>query len=352
MRPTGPRVPVQRSAGAGRRFVPGVGVLAVAVVAAVAVLAPMPMSGAGFSYRTEATGNTLQADTLAAPTGLGATPGCVSAAVPTVVGSHSAAKATTVDLQVPAAAAAGDLLIAHLVNDNTSSTPAGWSLLHDVTDPANLQSRLYQRVATPSDPGTTHSFTVTGNKSAGSLVVVRGATGPVALADAAGTANGSTVNVVAPSLTSTRANTLLLTFHGVKQAGVTFSTPAGMTEVYDFGPSGVSLAGDREARASAGATGTRTAVASASATAIGQSVLVLPPLLPRVALAWTATTSSWSTGYEVLRSGSVVANLSPRSTVAWTDTAPDQGEQQYAVRAVAETWRSAPATAVATVGCP
>lgn len=330
----------------GTRILPS----ALIPVLAVAVVALVPTTNAGFSATTHSLGNSLAADTLASPTSLGAVQRCLT---PSVVGTTSAnGSGGTVQLVVPLAAVSGDLLIAHLANDNTSSAASGWSQLNSVTTASgNLQGTLYQRIATAGDPGTTYSFTVTGNKSAGSMLVVHNVSGLVPAGQAAGLDNGGTVTVVAPSVTITAASSLLISFFSLKSGGQSFSTPSGMTEVYDPGGADVSLAADREARASAGATGTRTATASTSATSIGQSVAIAPASNPEVDLTWTPTASTWATGHEIKRNSVVVASVTPRTASSWTDTSPGAGSTTYEVRSVKGTWQSAPAIVTLTVGC-
>ncbi len=324
-------------------------VVAVATLGLLTGVTLLPPSNATFTATTSNPSSSLTTGSLASPTSLSASQRCP---VPSVVAAISADESGgAVDLVVPAAAAVGDLLIAHLANDNTSTPPSGWSLLNQVTAGGNLQGTLYQRVATAGDPNTTYGFTVSGTKAAGSMLVVRNAAGLVATDHAAGLDNGDTASVMAPSVTSTAPNSLLISFFGLKSGGRSFSTPSGMTETYDFGGSNISIAADYELRVSAGATGSRTATASASAGAIGQSVAVSPTDLPEVDLSWTPTASAWATGHEITRNAAVVASVTPRTSSTWTDTSPGSGSTTYQVRSAIGNWRSAPATTTLTVGC-
>ena len=76
----------------------------------------------------------------------------------------------------------------------------------------------------------------------------------------------------APSITTTVANTMLLTVHAMASS-TTWTPPTGMTELVDLATNtapdaaGVSFTVSRELRPTAGATGARTATANAGATA-------------------------------------------------------------------------------------
>lgn len=65
-----------------------------------------------------------------------------------------------------------------------------------------------------------------------------------------------------------------------------------------------------------------------------------------IRLNWTASPSTFATGYYIFRSGSSgtqgpkVATVTPRTTVTWTDTAPLDGPNYYTVQAYAQNWES------------
>jgi hypothetical protein len=306
------------------------------------------ISGAAFSGTTGNPANSTTADALAAPTAFTSVPSCTA---PSVVATSSADDAGgAVTLVVPGAAVSGDLLIAHLANDGTSTPPAGWSLLNGVNAASNLQARLYQRIATAGDPGTAYAFSVSSGKAAGTMLVLRGAAGLVSSGQTAGLDNGSTKTIVAPSVSTTVDKSLLISFFSLKTDKATFSVPAGMTEAYDVSGKDISRAADWEVRASPGATGTRSSTATKSAVAIGQSIVVAPGN-PVIDLAWTPTASTWATGYEVERNAVVVATVTPGTASTWTDASPGSGSTTYSLTSAFGTWRSAPATATLDVAC-
>ncbi len=323
-------------------------------LALVVGLTQVPLSGAGFSGTTANPGSHLEADVIAPPTALSSAQRCVPLTLSVVGTSTGDISGGTVPLTIPAAVATGDLLIAQIFNDNSSSPPTGWAQLSLISSGGgNAQSALYQRVATAGDAGTTASFPVGGTKAGGGLIAVRNATGLVPGTHVAGLDNDKTVTIVAPSVTTTKANSFLISFFGTIAAGGGFTTPTGMTEDYDFGGSKASVAADHELRASTGATGTRTSTASSTALAIAFSVAVTPKSIPVVDLTWTPTISTYATGHEITRNTVVVTTVSPRTTGAWTDNVPGLGSTTYTASAAVGNWRSTTATTNLTVtACP
>ena len=195
----------------------------------------------------------------------------------------------TLDLDVPPGVVAGDLLVAQVVYNAggtaTITPPAGWNTIDVVTNPSHLiMQGLYWREATASEPGQ-YSFTVTsGGPDTASGAIA--AYGDVDMSDpidaVAGQANGTSTNVVAPSITTAQPDTSLVAFFAVRDDG-TVTPPAGMTERWDInsaagvGATGESMAAAAEEQlAAAGPTGTRTATAQASDGSIGHLVALAP----------------------------------------------------------------------------
>jgi hypothetical protein len=339
----------------GRRL----SVLLTACVAAFATGMASSQVSVSLSAFTDQTGtgsDSWSAGSLAPVSGLVADDTCASSGAPQVVASTSANDISgAVVLSVPAVAAAGDLLVAQLVNDGSSSAAPGFSLLLDTTATGgDFQGRIYQRVAQAGDAGTAFSFPVSKGKAGGTLLVVRGAAGPIVAGEAAGTATGTkTSTLVAPSVDVGVPGSLLLSVYGLKNAGRTFSTPTGMTQVFAFpAPKDVSQAGFSEVRTATGATGTRTSTASSSDENVSQSAVIRPDgTEAEVTLSWTPSTSAFATGYSVVRDGTPVASLSGVATSSWTDPSPLDGSHTYEVRVVAGSWQSTPVAAVAVVDC-
>lgn len=306
------------------------------------------LSTSAFTSQLSRAPDTWSAGALQPVTGLTASDGCGGSGTVSAVGATGAGVAgSTVSLAVPAGVQVGDLLLAQLVNDNTSSPPAGFTLLIDTTGGGNIQSRVYTRVATASDVGASHAFTVTGGKATGSMTAVRGSAGTPA---AAGVDNGKTTVLTAPSLPGGTSGALLLALFGDKQPDATYSTPTGMTPVIHVGTTGTSQAVFRQTLTASGATGTRTTTASTPAESVSTSVLLSPTASATVELSWTPAPSPIVDGHEVLRDGVLVATLGPGAG-SWTDPAPTSSSHTYDVVATAGSWRSPAATSTATLAC-
>lgn len=77
-------------------------------------------------------------------------------------------------------------------------------------------------------------------------------------------------------------------------------------------------------------------------------------LLPKVTLGWTATATTYATGYDVYRAvgagpSTLLASVSPRTTVSYVDTAVAVlTSYTYTVRTRFQSWTKASSTASAT----
>lgn len=319
------------------------------------LLATASSSGAAFSGATGNPGDNWRADTLQPPTGLVVTPRCTVASTPTVVAAAtSSANYTSPVLTVPAATQVGDLLLVHVVDAGTVFPPSGFQRLLVTPDATGtFEAGIYQRIATANDVGKTYVFAVSGNKGAGGLLVIRGSAGLLSATEAAGADSGITSSVVAPSVTTSVAGSLLVAFFAVDQSSASFLHPPGMTEPYDnAGSTGASDTADTEPRSSPGATGTRTATSSRAGTALGQSVVVRPASVSTADLTWNRSGSAYTQSYAVRRDGALVASVTPGSASGWTDPAPPAGTHTWTVTSASSSWRSAPASASATTTCP
>lgn len=207
----------------------------------------------------------------------------------TVVDSSSivaqGAGTTQIVVARPAAAAQGDLLLAQVAINQSSTTtitpPANWTLLNR-TDASSttLGQAVYSYVVgnLASEPAS-YTWTVSpGGRSVGAILAVRGANSTPAASASAAATNASTIT--APSVTTTTANNLLLAFVAIADATVTIGTPSGMTpQVAATGSNdkAPALALFSQAQAAAGASGNKLSSLSksgASATANGAGVLL------------------------------------------------------------------------------
>jgi hypothetical protein len=155
----------------------------------------------------------------------------------------------------PAGLAAGDLLFAIVYSsDSTSaiSAPQGWTTHADLDGTSFRAAWFYKAFAT-SDPSPI-SFGVTHSPATVAAVIVayRGVDSATPI-DASMTRQFLAMPYVAPSITTTRANDMLLAMFVDQTQGPTLSAPAGMTTVVDD----AAIVVFDGLQATAGATGTK-----------------------------------------------------------------------------------------------
>ncbi len=193
-----------------------------------------------------------------------------------------------VTINKPSGTVQDDTMIASIsVRPNTTivTPPSGWTLVRR-TDNANVNQNsiiTYRKLAGSAEPSsyiwTFDSFT----SSAGGIMSFSGVnvTTPV---DIDGGQNTSTLNVDTPSVTTTVANTMVVTVHETSNSS-TWTPPTGMTEAYEASSltptqtGGISIEGNYVAQASTGATGVKSATqgSGAVADAGNAQVIVLKP---------------------------------------------------------------------------
>ncbi|MDH3397302.1 MAG: right-handed parallel beta-helix repeat-containing protein, partial [Acidimicrobiia bacterium] len=188
-------------------------------------------------------------------------------------------KTTQITLTKPAGIAVDDLLIAQImidIDDVTFTPPAGWTLIREDDYIGNSVAQvLFYKVATGSEPA---DYTFTFDKSednVGSISAFSGVDTSIPI-DAHGGQMALSGNPIAPSITTTVRNTLLVGFFGVDEV-VTYTPPPGMTELWDFNTGAKpSISAADEDFAGPGPTGTRTATPSATQKNIAQLVALRP----------------------------------------------------------------------------
>lgn len=290
------------------------------------------------------------------------------------VGTAPNGDTSTISLPVPAAASAGDVLVAHVVlhthafGANPLPAPSGWHLVRTDDDNNHLIAGIFWRVATGSEPS---SYTFTNNsgdvtqQATGAIVAYRGVDTASPVEAHAGTASltGSDT-LTAPSVTTTSANTRLLSLVGVYGNDQGPATPPGsMTERYEGTEvnelSVVEVLGEAadEPLPAPGASGTRSTTVAGTDTSVAQSLALRPQSdRPNADLSWTPSTSTAVDGYVVERwiGGTLVtsATVTPGTASSYTDGPLTSGTTYtYRVIATAGAWRSAPAVTTFTPSC-
>ncbi|HEX9730119.1 MAG TPA: hypothetical protein VGA37_16605, partial [Gemmatimonadales bacterium] len=215
-----------------------------------------------------------------------------------------------------------DVMIASVAVRPSSSTitpPTGWTLIRTDTWDSGITEILstYRKVAGASEPAS-YSWGLTASTGAvGGILSFSGVdtTTPIDVS------NGQQVNtgddVAAPSVTTTVANTMLVTAHAVTSSGTSGSAwtpPTGMTEAVDVssssGTGGESIELNYVLQASAGATGTKTATMSAHDDAGGAAQIIA--LRPEFSIGTVACTSAGGANSTLDLPG---VNLSGRNAV-------------------------------------
>lgn len=315
--------------------------------------------------------NQFSTATLAPPSGLNATLTCnrgSSGAVPTFVASSQTTGFNgPVTVPRPLGTQIGDVLIAQIAADDTNSVSApGWTLIRQDKDAGEgfWQAILY-RVAGSSEPA---SYTLTPSQSVPGEIVFgvnayRGVD-PVAPINAQGGQITSSFisTVTAPSITTTVANTRLVTFWG-RDGNEFLNAPAGMTQRWAL--NGASLPQDiagtsaDETRPTVGTTGTRVATAGSSNNGIGHAVALTPLTTAASAdvdAAWTVTPSGFAEGYRLQRWRGVTLEsdqvVGGSGTTGATDGPLVAGETyEYRLFAEYQSWTSSVVTTSVTVTC-
>jgi hypothetical protein len=190
--------------------------------------------------------------------------------------------ATTLVLPKPAAVVAGDAMLATVgARGNPVITPpAGWTLVRLDLTGGTIRQAIYVRIAGASEPAS-YSFGLSVAQSAAGGIVAYSGVDPANPVDVhGGQLNTSSTAVVAPSVTTTGANRLLVTL-GAIAINTTFTAPAGMTERFDHQTPAanqykVTVTAADATVAATGATGTRTLTAANAQQSAGQTVALRP----------------------------------------------------------------------------
>jgi hypothetical protein len=190
-------------------------------------------------------------------------------------------------INVPAGTVANDVMIASIaVQPSTTvvTPPAGWTLIRQMNNASATTNSLYvyRRTATGAEPAS-YTWTPTGlSYAAGGIQTFSGVdtTTPIDVENGAVTA--SALTHATPSVTTTVANTMLVTSHTFASSA-NWAPPAGMTEGFEAAAltvpnsNGQAIEGNYVIQAAAGATGVKTATASANADRGNAHILALRP---------------------------------------------------------------------------
>ncbi len=340
------------------RPVIGLGSLLGVVVATLTV----GISSAVLASTTANSGNQFAAAPFSPPSNLQLSASC-SAGTP--IGfrgvTTTSGQGSSFTINKPAGTAAGDTMLIHIVlrDDYALTVPTGWILVRRSPSPGPY-SAIYRKTAGASEPAS-YTWSVQNTRFAVALGTWTNVdtTNPI---NAQGGQSGFGSSIVAPSITTTVPNTVLVAFWSIRDnTGVTI--PGSMTLRWSDNSqqggqpkSNVQGTGATEAFASSGATGSRTAVSSASEDNVGQLIALKPASsgTPSVSATWTATPSTFATGHKLQRWLGAVQQteqtITPRTTTTATDSTVTSGQTYtYRLFAYFNTWTSTQISNTVTV---
>ena len=265
------------------------------------------------------------------------------------VSTPNAAAATEV-VPVPAGVVAGDVLVAQLtMRNNTTITgvtgqPSGGgaftSIDRRVTTGTVMAQEVFYRVATASEPTTSYTFALSASvkASAGIAAYVDGANQANPINVSNGQANNTaSTTVAAPTVTTTVADTRLLTLVGAATGNASTTNWTGLTnERWDTSSTAAGAntrtstgLGD-EAFVGPGVTPARSGTNVSSAVSVGQTVAIAPLAADGSGTLTTPTSS--------------VSSQSAGNTITFTYTVATGGMRAGSVTLVAPAGWTAPST--------
>lgn len=199
------------------------------------------------------------------------------------VSSAANSTATTLTIPAPGGMAPGDVMVAGITVGGTPSItpPSGWTLVRlDATAEFDLRQAVFFKVV-GSEPAN-YTWTFSQNQAAaGGIHAYAGVDNASPINAHGGKIDsfGRTTSIIAPSITTTVSNSMLVGFFGIAR-NTTISPPPGMTERYDrastAGPFFATGEGCDVIQSAAGATGTKTASAATTGPNIGQLIALNP----------------------------------------------------------------------------
>ena len=326
--------------------------------------ATFPLASAAFAGSTTDLGNMASTDTVAPPTGLAVSQTCAAGPGIAARGATSATGLSSLTLTPPGGTAAGDLLVAQVTNRDgayTLTVPSGWTVIGARTTASGsstITSALFWKWAAAGEGSATFTLGTTDIQMVGGVVAYSGvhSSGPV---NVSGVATGTSTVATAPSVTTTAANAMLVNAYAKRQEAL--PAVSGLTPRWSLisgtGAGNLGATAGDVLFAGPGATPARSVTASNSFEWVAHTVALRPaPGPPSASLTWTASPSTWATGYRLERTvGATVqstATVTPISTTA-TTSGPLVNGTTYGFRlwAYHGTWVSTVVTGGLTPSC-
>ena len=197
---------------------------------------------------------------------------------------------TSMVITKPAGTVLNDLLIATVStqNDTTISPPAGWTQLGQLTEQNDVTMGVWYRVAGGSEPAS-YTFTWDSSRESNGAILRYDGADPVAPIDVSAITSNETSSPLAPSVTTTVSNAVVLRLFGsegeVLESPVGDTYPGATTGRYAIETScacsvSVSSAGADAAQATAGASGTASFSITDSEQWVAATVALTPNYVP------------------------------------------------------------------------
>jgi hypothetical protein len=334
------------------------------VLVLLTVVTTVPAADAAFSDSASLPSATIATNQLAAPTGATVTQSCTPPPPVAFRGATSNTGQDAVALILPTGVQAGDMLIAQVSNRGGAfggvTVPSGWTLLGRTTSGTQVTEAVYWRIAGAAEPLYYIWYLVgsSGVQVAGGMAAYSGVD-PTAPVNAFGTASGATASASTPSVTTTVANTVLVYTFTKRQEDLPAPpvTSQRWRVISGNGTATEGSTGADESFVGPGSTQVRATSTGFISEWVTHTIALRPaPGIPSVTGQWTASPSTWATGYIVERmvNGSVQASatVSPVSVTSATDGPLSNGvTYTYRISAYFRSWTSPPVTASLTTNC-
>ena len=180
---------------------------------------------------------------------------------------ENAVATTTMTIAKPSGTAEGDLLFAEITIGSATADvtpPTGWTFIHRAEQgfEANLSLDTYYKIASSSEPSSYEFILSVAKRNVGSISAYTGVSASSPLDVHATSTGASSSAILAPSITTTVDNALVIGIFSNGAENTTFGPPTEQTERVDHTAGSTSPASAEvadEIFASAGPTGTRTA---------------------------------------------------------------------------------------------
>ena len=234
----------------------------------------------------------------------------VASAQITFVGSNTTAGSSAtsaISVDAPAGLAADDVMLALIaqrsgnlpLDQNMSSVPAGWVLVRAEDDGNSQGMVVYLKVATASEPAS-YAWTLgSSGRTAAGIVAFRGVDPAAPVNVSQSQSNAASTTYTAPSVLTTLANTMLVSFYSARRGNLTINAGTGMTGAFSdatgAGSNGISVSGSYVEQPSAGPSGDKLSSGNSSQPNLGMLIALAPAqVLPTPVADWQMDEAAWN----------------------------------------------------------